>query len=260
MGEVAVTVTEKQSGKLWWPLPAVLLVLSITVYFLITSYQFFALIGAGVSLLIAAYRLLGKLIRRKPTLGKALRLILSVCIGLGLLAAAVTGCFVAKGCYGAPEADCRYIVVLGAGVNGTEPSLSLRERIDAAYDYLTAHPGSIAIVSGGQGDGENITEALCMQRELLEMGIAGSRIWMEDEATSTQENIRFSLDLIEANTGARPAEIALVSSEYHLFRAGLFARDAGVTALGVPAKTSWLSLRLNYFLREIAAVWYYCLF
>lgn len=250
----------KETVKLWWLLPAVLLIFSAAVYFVITSYQFLALIGAALSLLLFAYRLLGKLIRRKPTLGKALRLILSVCIGFGVLAATVTGCFIAKGCHGTPEADCKYIVVLGAGVNGTEPSLSLRERIDAAYAYLTAHPGAIAVVSGGQGDGEHITEALCMQRELMEMGIPESRIWMEDKATSTQENIRFSLDLIEANTGTRPDEVALVSSEYHLFRAGLFAADEGVTALGVPAKTSWLSLRINYFLREIAAVWYYFLF
>ena len=80
---------------------------------------------------------------------------------------------------------------------------------------------------------------------------------MEDQAVNTRENIRFSLDIIEEKTGARPETIGLVSSEYHLYRAGLFAREENVTSYGIPARTSWVSLRINYFLREIAAVWYY---
>ena len=31
----------------------------------------------------------------------------------------------------------------------------------------------------------------------------------------------------------------------------------GVTSYGIPARTSWVTLRINYFLREIVAVWYY---
>ena len=151
-------------------------------------------------------------------------------------------------------------MVLGAGVNGTVPSLSLKERLNAAYDYLIAHPDAVCVVSGGQGRGEDITEALCMFTDLTDRGIAPERVWMEDRATSTRENIRFSLDLIEEKTGTRPAEIGLVSSEYHLYRAGLLARAEQVMSFGIPAKTSWVTLRVNYFLREIAAVWYYTIF
>ena len=155
--------------------------------------------------------------------------------------------------------DCDYVVVLGAGVNGTRPSLSLQERIDAAYDYLVAYPDPVCIVSGGQGNGENITEAQCMYNELTAMGIETDRIWLEQRATNTRDNIRFSLDIIEEETGTRPDRIGLVSSEYHLYRAGLFARSENVIANGIPAKTSWVTLRINYFLREIVAVWYYTL-
>ena len=51
-----------------------------------------------------------------------------------------------------------------------------------------------------------------------------------------------------------PQTVAVVSSEYHLYRAKYWADKAGFTALGVPAETTLPVLRLNYFLREGAAV------
>ena len=78
---------------------------------------------------------------------------------------------------------------------------------------------------------------------------------MEEKATSTWENIRFSLDLIEEKTGQRPKTAGIVSNEFHLYRAGLIAKRQQLTGVGIPAETSWVSLRVNYFLREIVAVW-----
>ena len=72
--------------------------------------------------------------------------------------------------------------------------------------------------------------------------------------------MRFSLALIAQRTGTRPDTVGVISSEYHLFRAGLMARDEGITAVGIPATTSWVSLRINYFFREIAGVWAYLVF
>ena len=96
-----------------------------------------------------------------------------------------------------------------------------------------------------------------MFEQLTARGIDPERLWLEDQATSTWENLNFSLALIEEKTGNRPATIGLISSEYHLFRAGLFAADCGVKAVGIPAATSWVSIRVNYFLREVAGVWHY---
>lgn len=243
-----------------WILPGVLVLLAVVVYNGIPGYSFTALCLLGCAGVVTCYRLLAILGRRKARLSRILTRILTGCLILGILAAAVTGAFVVSGSFGMPDRDCPYIIVLGAGVNGSVPSLSLRERINGAYAYLTAHPDTICVVSGGQGSNEDISEAECMRRELTKMGIAQERIWMEDQSTSTRENLRFSLDLIQARTGTRPAEIGLVSSEYHLFRAGLLARDQGALATGIPAQTTWLSLRLNYFLREIVAVWAYLIF
>ena len=122
---------------------------------------------------------------------------------------------------------------------------------------MEAHPNVIAVVSGGQGTDEPITEAECMYRELVNLGIDPKRLRLEDEATSTWENLKFSLDLIEAETGTRPKKIGVLSSEYHLFRASLFARACDVEFVGIPARTSRWGQRINHFMREVAGVWHY---
>ena len=65
------------------------------------------------------------------------------------------------------EAD--YIIVLGSKVNGTKPSYSLQYRIDKAAEYLKSHEKTIAIVSGGKGKGEDISEALAMKNGLMKL-------------------------------------------------------------------------------------------
>jgi uncharacterized SAM-binding protein YcdF (DUF218 family) len=228
-------------------------------FFALQGYSTLGLVCLGLLGLLVFYRTAGRLRKKYPKPIKAVVRTVTSILCIGLAAAAITGGIIVHGSFGQPDTDCDYVIVLGAGVNGNVPSLSLRNRIDGAYNYLAANPDAICIVSGGQGTGENISEAECMFRELTKMGIGAERIWQEDQSTTTRENLKFSLDLIQQRTGIRPTEIGLVSSEYHLYRAGLFAQEQGVTAYGIPAETSWVSLRINYYLREIVAVWYYTL-
>ncbi|MCD7909341.1 MAG: YdcF family protein, partial [Clostridium sp.] len=67
-------------------------------------------------------------------------------------------------------------VVLGAAVKGDTPGQALRGRIEAAARYLKENPRTTAIVSGGKGPGEDITEAECMERELVRLGVPPERI------------------------------------------------------------------------------------
>ena len=127
------------------------------------------------------------------------------------------------------------------------------------WGYLLEHPEVIAVVSGGQGADEPMTEAQCMYDALVALGISPDRIWVEDKAESTWENLNFSLDLIEEKTGTRPTEIGVLSSEYHLFRASLFAKACDVGFIGIPAKTSRASQLINHCMREVAGVWHYIL-
>ena len=246
--------------KEWLVFAVLALVLAVIGYpFISFGYGFSVMVLFGILALVFLFRLCWQN-RRKSKWIRGCLIILSVCTGLGLLAALFTGFLIARAGFGDLKTECSYVVVLGAGVNGTAPSLSLRERLDAAYNYLSSHPDSICIVSGGQGGGEDISEAECMYRDLTARGISPDRVWKEDQATNTRENLPFSLALIQERTGKAPDHIGVVSSEYHLYRAVKFAQELGITASGIPARTTWLSLRVNYFLREIAAVWFYTLF
>ena len=158
-----------------------------------------------------------------------------------------------------PETEPEYIIVLGASVHGSTPSLSLIERMEAARGYLEEHPDCIAIVSGGQGDDENLSEAQAMFNYLTEKGIAAQRVIMEDEATSTYENLSNSFDIIR-KLGGEPSDSAVVSSEYHLYRAELIARGLGAEISGIPAHTTYPTVRLNYFIREAFGVTYQFVF
>lgn len=238
----------------------ILLVLALFFQFALVGYRFLPFVFLCLGALITCWKLLGMLKKRKPKVGKTVSILFNSCVAVGLTILTVIGCFVGRACFGDVNTPCDYVVVLGAGLHGSTPSRSLRERLNAAYEYLTEHPDVICVVSGGQGPGEDMTEAQCMYNELVAMGIDGSRIWMEDKSTSTQENLRFSLDIIESRTGVRPETIGVLSSEYHLFRASLFAKDEGVDAVGIPARTTYPVLFVNYFLREIAGVCHYYVF
>ena len=181
----------------------------------------------------------------------------STILCIGLLVVGVTEFFILRASFGDPREHCDYAVVLGAKVRTTGPSASLWDRIYGARDYLEEHPEVIAIVSGGQGNDEPMTEAQAMYDELVKLGIDPDRLWIEDQATSTWENLNFALNLIEEKTGVRPEKIGIVSSEYHLFRASLFADACGVESVGIPARTSVFTQRINHFMREVAGVWHY---
>ncbi len=157
-----------------------------------------------------------------------------------------------RGATNAPEGK-ETLIVLGCRVYGEVPSLSLRERLDAAYDYLQTYPDTYCVVSGGQGSGENISEAECMYRYLTNMGIDGARIFKEDASTSTRENIEFSLQVIEEHR--LPEEIAIATSEYHQYRVSLIAKGLGVKNTAVCGRTaSWLFP--TFYVRELYGILY----
>lgn len=147
-----------------------------------------------------------------------------------------------------------YLIVLGAAVHGDSASLSLVHRLQGVLDYMEQYPDCVAIVSGGQGKGENMTEAQCMKDWLMAHGIDESRILMEDRATSTAENLAFSFDIIRS-LGVEPdGNTAILSSPYHLFRAKSMAKSMGVNAAGVAGHWDYPVLTVNYFIREAFGV------
>ena len=153
-----------------------------------------------------------------------------------------------------------YLLVLGTKVDGEQPGRMLRDRINGAYAYLLSHPDVTAIVSGYKSGKGAISEAECMRRELTALGIGPERIWIEDQASSTKENLQFAMALIEKKTGARPGVLGVLSSEHHLCRTGLLAKRQGIQTVLIPARTTKLSVLIPNFLREIPLIWYYIMF
>lgn len=186
----------------------------------------------------------------RPWLPRWIRVMLTA----ALTAAAVWG--LALYGYGAVDTvDYREdaVVVLGTGIRGSELSDGLRNRLDRAVEYHAKNPNAVIAVSGGQGPQEDIPEGIAMERYLLEQGIPPGQIIRETVSSSTAENFRMTLPLLDAHFAA-DYRIAVISSDFHLFRAGLIAADCGfpdVTHAHAP--TPWYMIIPNG-LRECAAL------
>ena len=236
---------------------AVLAVAAFILRFCLPGYSFSALVCLCLIAIILFYTLMPLVGLKSPALAKAVTIAVTIVLVLGILVVGVTELVIIRASFGNPLESVDYVVVLGAKVNRDGPSVSLEDRIRAAYTYLEEHPFVTAVLSGGRGADEPATEAECMYQELVSLGIDPLRLWIEDEATSTWENLHFSLDLIEEKTGQRPTKLGVLSSEYHLFRASLFAKACDVEFVGIPAQTSRFSQKINHFMREVAGVWHY---
>ncbi len=139
------------------------------------------------------------------------------------------------------------VIVLGCKVMGSEAGPMLTKRCNAAYEYLCENPEAICVVSGGQGDDEDISEAEAMFRLLSEKGISPDRIFKEDKSSNTAENFRFSREILkEQGCGD---EAVVVTTNYHQYRASLIAEKQGIKTYAVSSKTGNFSLP-TYIVRE----------
>ncbi len=145
------------------------------------------------------------------------------------------------------------VIVLGAGIHGETPSRILRERLDVAIDYYNRNNDVLIIVSGGRGPQEDITEALAMERYLLNKGIPATAIIKEEGSTSTSENFKNSKQILEKQFGTEYS-VAFISNEYHIYRAKGIAENNGLKQIKhLHSNTPWYSV-LPGTLREILAV------
>lgn len=146
--------------------------------------------------------------------------------------------------------NAEYMIVLGAQVKGTRVSRALRYRLDTAVAYLKENTATKVIVSGGQGTGEDITEAEAMFSYLTDQGVDPSRIIKEERATNTAENIRYSRKYIKGT----PKHILIVSNGFHIYRSLAIGKKQGVENMsGLSAPTDRI-MCLHYYLREALAI------
>lgn len=188
-------------------------------------------------------------------------------IVFGLVVFLIVELFIIRAGFEADISDeSDYIVVLGAKVNGERMSRALRYRAEVALEYLELHEETKAVLSGGQGSDEGISEAEAIRRYLVAEGIDETRLIMEDQSTSTVENLTYSKvliinDLSYSNEEAglemedilEHTDILVVSSRFHLFRSKIIGNRLGLDIQGIGAKSFPLLLP-NYYLREFFGV------
>ena len=229
----------------------VFLALAVLLRF-VPGLRFSALLCLCATAVLFIFYLLEHFARRGHRAAAWCELALIAALLLGFSLFTVLETMVVRGSF-ADESDAPVsaVIVLGAGVNGETPSLTLRTRIDAAAAYLEEHPDVPVVLSGGQGPGEAITEAECMRRELVRRGVDESRLYPEERSTSTQENLRYSRAILE-ELGVDPAQrVAIVTSDFHLCRARLmWGGDTAAVPAHLPSALYFQCLTVNYFIRE----------
>lgn len=139
------------------------------------------------------------------------------------------------------------VIILGCLVKNGNPSPMLERRLQYGLEFLSANPDSVCVVSGGQGKNESLPEADAMKQWLVSNGIDESRVFTEDKSSDTEENISFSLKVIEANGLSK--NIILISDSFHLWRASIIAHENGLDATCIGADTT-LWVLPGYWVRE----------
>lgn len=153
-----------------------------------------------------------------------------------------------------PKPKAEYVIILGAKVEGFEPSLALNYRINAAAEYMIENCESVALATGGQGVDECISEAEVIKQGLIALGIDPSRILVETQSASTKENFSYGLQIIESVGGSSTSSIVIVSSKYHVFRAKKLAEAIGYERVSTKGCPSMNYLLPHYYAREFVAL------
>lgn len=181
---------------------------------------------------------------------------------LGLLAAgfaffAVLECRVVSAAR-TDDAPAAALIVFGAGVNGTQPSLTLESRLEAALAYIHVQDARgqdmPVVVTGARGRDEEISEARCMADWLTERGVDPDRILLEEQATNTAENLKYSIALLSEHGVDATADIAFCTSDYHMCRAMYLRGYPYVVPVSAELPARYWPLTLNYYIREAFAM------
>lgn len=239
------------SFSLFWPLCAVLLGLFAVGRRYYVGHREQIPVWAAVSAVTAAGAVLTVL------------LIVLALIGTGILTAT--------------KKSMDYVIVLGARVDGREPSKTLRQRLDRAIEYAERNPNTFLVLSGGKGEDEEISEAQAMYEYLRFNGVPENQLLLETRSANTTENIQYSLEAIRnqenwkdsvfrqifgevAQNAFSPGDeldsihIGILTSDFHLFRARAIARKQGVKSVyGIAASTD-IVLVPHLWLRECFAI------
>lgn len=244
-----------ESKKLFWPILCGIIGIACFLYclsialFMGYGTKFFLIWGVIAVFfgMLSLLLLQQKWVKKIPKWIKVIFLILLTigCLFFATIEGFIFSEFSAKA---KPGAD--YVIVLGAQWKPSGPSYVLQKRLEKAIEYLNQNPETKVIVSGGQGANEPISEAEGMATYIEQAGIAKERIVQEDQSTNTDENLKFSGELVNKEND----KVVLVTNNFHMFRALHIAQKQGYAHIeGLSAK-SYPAMVPNNLLREFFGV------
>ena len=237
----------------------VLIVYSLNVFKLWGRFDFFVFLSGVLGLLIIILTItFDKIIKIAIKLPKFVKV-----FGIALLFIGASSFVIVQGIIisnmrgkaSLASNETEYVIVLGCQVVGSLASVPLIRRVYTAIEYLNNHPDVKVVISGGQGPGEDITEAEAMRRLLAEKGIASDRILIEDRSRNTVQNFRHADDLYDLKN----KNIVVVTTDYHMFRSLGVARKQGYQNVSGLASRSQITVLPIYLFREYFAVVFYAL-
>ncbi len=186
---------------------------------------------------------------------KVLRIIVTIIIVLGVISFAfIETLIIASAGSHLPEEEVSFVIVPGCGIfPDGKLTLTLMNRLDAAYDYLVEHENTVCIVSGGQGKNEPVTEASAMKDYLVSKGVDPSRIAEEPDSYDTKENMANSAAVMKTMYPDKEMTAVIATSGFHIFRSVKLAENSGIKAYGIPAPTPWY-IAINDYMREYIGI------
>ncbi len=206
-------------------------------------------IGNILLLVYGILMLVAILINGDKLPAKILNIVIAVITAIGIVFMAVL-LYVAY-FNGYDKDESATVVVMGCMVRDGNPSLMLTERLNVAYEELSENPDYSCIVSGGLTSGEPMSEAEVMKTYLVSLGIDSERIYVEDQSTSTLENINYSTEIIEDES--LPSNIIIATDGFHQFRSVYYSNLHGYDASSV-SSISATGLVPGYYIREMLAI------
>ena len=210
--------------------------------------MFFAVwLGLGILFFVFAFAAKAHFYGSLPV---ALKVIIAAAAVFFLAVFVIVEAIIISGFSYRPARNTDYLIVLGAQVKESGPSVVLKYRLDAAAEYLNNNENTVCIVSGGQGYNEPYTEAQVMREYLLEQGIPDERIIVEDKAKDTEQNIRFSMEFFDPKKDS----VAVVTNNFHAYRGLALAKKQGIENASALASDSTPLFLPNNMLREFFAV------
>ena len=242
--------------KFWDVLLGVGLILYILVINVISSTRIaFSLPIIVTGIILIVYYFIKNKIKENESLSKMFKLV-KIFVSIGLIFLLVMeGLIISYPKYNEEKAD--YIIVLGAGLtNRTIPSVILEGRLDAAIKYMENNHNGYLVLSGGQGDDEDLPEADAMSKYLQDRGVNKDRIIIEDKSRDTNENLKFSKEKIEEHSHKSLDEInvKIITTDFHAFRSSILAKKNGyINFSNYSGSTVWYMIPVTY-TREAFAI------